>query len=40
VKQGTAIVIPLSPQTRGHGTHTMAALWKDHLAKLLEETER
>ena len=24
VKRGAAIVIPLSPQTRGHGTHTIA----------------
>ena len=27
------------PTTRGHGTHTMAAVWKDHLAKLLAETQ-
>jgi len=38
VKHGEAIVIPLSPQTRGHGTHTIAALWKQHLVKLLSET--
>jgi homoserine O-acetyltransferase len=38
VKQGAAIVIPLSPQTRGHGTHTLAALWKQHLVKLLSDT--
>ena len=38
VKHGEAIVIPLSPQTRGHGTHTLAALWKQHLVKLLSET--
>jgi homoserine O-acetyltransferase len=38
VKGGTAIVIPLSAQTRGHGTHTLAALWKDHLVKLLDRT--
>ena len=31
VKRGEAVVIPLSPQTRGHGTHTIAALWKHHL---------
>ena len=40
VKQGQAIVIPLSPQTRGHGSHTIAALWKQHLVKLLEETAK
>ncbi len=38
VKRGEAIVIPLSPQTRGHGSHTIAALWKQHLVKLLNET--
>ena len=38
VKRGEAIVIPLSPQTRGHGTHTIAALWKQHLVKLLGDT--
>jgi homoserine O-acetyltransferase len=38
VKHGEAIVIPLSPLTRGHGTHTIAALWKQHLVKLLSET--
>jgi homoserine O-acetyltransferase/O-succinyltransferase len=39
VKRGEAIVIPLSPQTRGHGTHTLAALWKQHLVKLLEQSQ-
>ena len=38
VKQGRAIVIPFGPQTVGHGTHTMAALWKHHLEALLEAT--
>ena len=40
VKHGTAILIPLSAQTRGHGTHTIAALWKQHLVKLLDETAK
>jgi homoserine O-acetyltransferase/O-succinyltransferase len=39
VKRGEAIVLPLSPQTRGHGTHTLAALWKQHLVKLLEKSQ-
>jgi hypothetical protein len=30
----------LSDKTRGHGSHTIAALWKDDLVKLLQETER
>ena len=40
VPRGRAIVIPLSDKTRGHGSHTIAALWKDDLVKLLKETER
>jgi homoserine O-acetyltransferase len=39
VSRGRAIVIPLSDKTRGHGSHTIAALWKDHLVGLLKETE-
>ncbi len=39
VKRGKAIVIPLSDRTRGHGTHTMAAVWKDYLAELLSQSE-
>src|ERR1700682_1291957 len=39
VRHGRAIVIPFSDKTRGHGSHTIAVLWKDQLAKLLKETE-
>ncbi|HUL51409.1 MAG TPA: hypothetical protein VLU94_02370, partial [Candidatus Nitrosotalea sp.] len=39
VKRGEAILIPMSDLTRGHGTHTLAALWKDQLAKLLKRSE-
>jgi homoserine O-acetyltransferase len=38
VPRGRAIVMPLSAKTRGHGSHTVAALWKDELLKLLKET--
>ena len=34
------ILIPISDATRGHGTHTQAAVWKDHLVAFLRETER
>ena len=27
-------------QDRGHGTHTLAAVWKTHLVALLKQTER
>ena len=37
-EEGRAIVMPMSDKTRGHGSHTLAALWKDELVKLLKET--
>jgi len=40
VKLGQAVMIPLSDKTRGHGTHTLAAIWKKHLAKLLKRSRR
>jgi homoserine O-acetyltransferase len=40
VPHGRALVIPLSDKTRGHGSHTVAALWKDELVRLLKETEK
>ena len=39
VKRGTAIVIPFSDKTRGHGSHTTAVLWKKYLERLLRNTE-
>jgi homoserine O-acetyltransferase len=33
------VLIPLSDKTRGHGTHTMAAIWKNYLVELLNESE-
>jgi homoserine O-acetyltransferase len=39
VPNGRAIVFPLSEKTRGHGSHTMAALWKDELVDLLKRSE-
>ena len=40
VPRGRAIVIPISDKTRGHGSHTIAALWKDQLSTLLKESEQ
>jgi homoserine O-acetyltransferase len=34
------ILIPISDATRGHGTHTQAAVWKDDLITFLKETEK
>jgi homoserine O-acetyltransferase len=40
VPHGRAVILPLSDRTRGHGTHTLAALWKDQLVRLLAESAR
>jgi homoserine O-acetyltransferase len=40
VPRGRAVVLPLDERTRGHGSHTVAALWKDRLAALLDATGR
>jgi homoserine O-acetyltransferase/O-succinyltransferase len=40
VPHGRAVVTPMSDKTRGHGSHTIATLWKDELAKLLKESEQ
>ena len=33
------VLLPISDLTRGHGTHTQAALWKPYLVELLKESE-
>jgi homoserine O-acetyltransferase/O-succinyltransferase len=40
VKRGRFVVIPISDQTRGHGTHTIASIWQGYLKGLLEESEK
>ena len=40
IKNAEFLLIPASERTHGHGTHTWAALWKQHLADLLEKTKR
>jgi homoserine O-acetyltransferase len=39
VPHGKAVLIPEGKSTRGHGTHTLAAIWKEHLVELLAESE-
>jgi homoserine O-acetyltransferase/O-succinyltransferase len=39
VKRGLFVLIPISDQTRGHGTHSLPSLWKQHLNRLLEESK-
>jgi homoserine O-acetyltransferase len=38
VKKGRFVLLPISDQTRGHGTHTLAAVWQQYLAELLAES--
>ena len=38
VKRGQFILLPASAQTHGHGTHTWAAVWRQYLQQLLEES--
>ncbi len=39
VQRGKAVVIPLSDETVGHGTHTKAVVWKPYLEELLRMSE-
>lgn len=39
VPRGHYILIPTSDQTRGHGTHSRPAVWKQYLLQLLAESE-
>lgn len=39
VRDGRYVLIPTSERTRGHGTHSLPALWKSHLADLLRRIE-
>jgi len=40
VPRGKFVLIPISDQTHGHGTHTWAAVWQQYLKELLAESER
>lgn len=33
------ILLPITDQTRGHGTHTAAAVWREYLSQFMHETE-
>jgi homoserine O-acetyltransferase len=37
VKRGRYVLIPTSEQTRGHGTHSLPAIWGKHLAEFMRE---
>jgi homoserine O-acetyltransferase len=38
VKKGRFVLLPIGPETRGHGTHTYPAVWQQYLAELLKES--
>ena len=40
VKRGKYGLIQTSDQTRGHGTHSMPAIWGNYLAELLKESAK
>lgn len=40
VKGGKYVLLPITDQTRGHGTHSLPAIWKQYLAELLEESQK
>ena len=39
VKRGRFVLLPISDQTRGHGTHSLPNVWKGYLAQLLSESQ-
>jgi homoserine O-acetyltransferase len=39
VPRGRYILLPISPETRGHGTHSLPAIWGKYLAELLAASE-
>ena len=39
VKRGRYVLVPTSDQTRGHGTHSLPAIWGPHLAEFLKNLE-
>jgi homoserine O-acetyltransferase len=39
MRRAKFVLLPISGQTRGHGTHTIASVWKQYLQELLEESK-
>ena len=40
VRYGRFVLLPITEETRGHGTHTIAAIWQKYLADLLIASEK
>jgi len=39
VKNGKFVLLPITDETRGHGTHSWPAIWQSYLKELLERSE-
>jgi homoserine O-acetyltransferase len=39
VPKGRFVLLPITEQTRGHGTHTLPAIWQSYLEQLLQESQ-
>jgi len=39
VKRGRFVMLPITEETRGHGTHSLPAIWEKYLAELLAESK-
>ena len=40
VQKGKFILLPITPETRGHGTHSLPKIWGHYLQDFLEETKK
>jgi homoserine O-acetyltransferase len=40
VPHGRFVMLPITEQTRGHGTHTIASIWRGYLKELLDESKK
>ena len=40
VKRGRFVLVPVTGQTRGHGTHSIPVVWQRYLAELLAESSK
>lgn len=39
VKRGRFVLLPITGETRGHGTHSLPAIWRKYLGELLDESK-
>ena len=40
VPHGKYILLPITPETRGHGTHSLPMIWGNYLKELMKETKK